>query len=169
MSKESSVAPTERVNIVYQSATGNAQEQVELPLKILMLGDFTGQKDERPIENRAPINVDKDNFTDVMAQQNLQVTMSVPDKLSAEEGGSLPVTLQFRSLADFTPENIVHQVPDLDTLLKLRSALHALKGPLGNIPAFRRRLQDLLNNADSREKLMKELGMKPGETTTQKQ
>jgi type VI secretion system protein ImpB len=169
MSKESSVAPTERVNIVYQSATGNAQEQVELPLKILMLGDFTGQKDERPIENRAPINVDKDNFSDVMAQQNLQVTMSVPDKLSAEAGSSLPVTLQFRNLADFTPENIVHQVPELDTLLKLRSALHALKGPLGNIPAFRRRLQDLLNNADSREKLMKELGMKPGETTTQKQ
>jgi type VI secretion system protein ImpB len=167
MSKESSVAPTERVNIVYQSAAGNAQEQVELPLKILMLGDFTGQKDERPVENRAPINVDKDNFTDVMAQQNLQVTMSVPDRLSAEGGSSLPVTLQFRSLADFTPENIVHQVPELDTLLKLRSALHALKGPLGNIPAFRRRLQDLLNNADSREKLMKELGMTPGETTKQ--
>ncbi|MDY7225754.1 type VI secretion system contractile sheath small subunit [Hyalangium rubrum] len=169
MSKESSVAPKERVNIVYQSATGNAQEQVELPLKLLMLGDFTGQKDERPVEDRAPINVDKDNFNDVMAQQNLQVTLSVSDKLSQEQGSSLPVTLQFRSLADFTPENIVNQVPELDTLLKLRGALNALKGPLGNIPAFRRRLQDLLNSADSREKLMKELGMKPDEVAAPKQ
>jgi type VI secretion system protein ImpB len=169
MSKESSVAPTERVNILYQSATGNAQEQVELPLKILMLGDFTGQKDERPIEERAPINVDKDNFSDVMAQQNLQVTLSVPDRLSQEEGASMPVTLQFRNLSDFAPESIVHQVPELDTLLKLRTALNALKGPLGNIPAFRRRLQDLLNSADSREKLMKELGMKPDGNNAPKQ
>jgi type VI secretion system protein ImpB len=169
MSKESSVAPTERFNIVYQPATGNAQEQVELPLKILMLGDFTGQKDERPIEERAPINVDKDNFSDVMAQQNLQVTLSVSDRLSQEEGASLPVTLQFRNLSDFAPESIVHQVPELDTLLKLRTALNALKGPLGNIPAFRRRLQDLLNSADSREKLMKELGMTPDEKKAPKQ
>jgi type VI secretion system protein ImpB len=169
MSKESSVAPTERINILYQSLTGNAQEQVELPLKILMLGDFTGQKDERPIEERAPISVDKDNFSDVMAQQNLQVTLSVPDRLSQEQGASMPVTLQFRNLSDFAPESIVHQVPELDTLLKLRTALNALKGPLGNIPAFRRRLQDLLNSADSREKLMKELGLKPDQNTSPKQ
>lgn len=169
MSKETSVAPTERVNIVYQSATGNAQEQVELPLKILMLGDFTGKPDDRPIEERAPINVDKDNFNDVMAQQNLQVTMSVPDKLSQEEGVSLPVTLQFRNLSDFTPESIVHQVPELEKLLRLRASLHALKGPLGNIPAFRRKLQDLLNDADGRQALMRELGMKPDEKSEPKQ
>jgi type VI secretion system protein ImpB len=169
MSKETSVAPTERVNIVYQSATGNAQEQVELPLKILMLGDFTGKPDERPIEERAPINVDKDNFNDVMAQQNLQVTLSVPDKLSQEEGVSLPVTLQFRNLSDFTPESIAHQVPELEKLLRLRASLHALKGPLGNIPAFRRKLQDLLNDADGRQALMRELGMKPDEKSEPKQ
>lgn len=166
MSKETSVAPTERVNIVYQPSTGNNQEQVELPLKILMMGDFTGQKDERPIEDRAPINIDKDNFNDVLAQQNLQVTLSVPDKLSQEEGASLAMTLQFRNLADFSPESIVHQVPELEKLLRLRAALHALKGPLGNIPAFRRRLQDLLNDSDSREMLMRELGMKPDEQSS---
>jgi len=169
MSKETSVAPTERINIVYQPSTGNGQEQVELPLKILMMGDFTGMPDERPIEERAPINVDKDNFNDVMAQQNLQVSLSVPDKLSQEEGTSLPVTLQFRNLTDFTPENVVHQVPELEKLLRLRHALSALKGPLGNIPAFRRRLQDLLNDADSRQTLMRELGLKADEKNEPKQ
>ncbi len=69
MSKEQSVAPKERVNITYKPATGNAKEEVELPLKMLMLGDYTGRPDPRPLEDRKPINVDKDNFSKVMSEQ----------------------------------------------------------------------------------------------------
>ncbi|PTL83685.1 type VI secretion system contractile sheath small subunit [Vitiosangium sp. GDMCC 1.1324] len=160
MSKESSVAPTERVNIVYKPATGNMQEQVELPLKMLMMGDFTGREDGRPLEERAPINVDKMNFTEVMAQQNLKVSLSVDDKLSGEQGVSLPVSLEFKSLADFAPESIVNQVPELRKLLELRSALNALKGPLGNVPAFRKKLQSMLADDEGRKRLIDELGLK---------
>ncbi len=159
MSKESSVAPTERVNIVYKPATGNAQEQVELPLKVLMLGDFTGQEDARPLEQRAPINVDKANFNDVMAQQNLKVTLTAADKLSADPGATMSVSLQFKNLNDFSPESVVNQVPELKKLLELRSALNALKGPLGNLPAFRKKLQALLADEDGRKALIKELGL----------
>ena len=164
MSKESSVAPTERVNIVYKPATGNMQEQVELPLKMLMMGDFTGRQDDRPLEDRAPINVDKMNFTEVMAQQNLKVDISVTDKLSNEDGTNLPVSLQFKSLADFAPESIVNQVPELRKLLELRSALNALKGPLGNVPAFRKKLQTMLADDEGRKRLINELGLNGGET-----
>lgn len=160
MSKESSVAPTERVNIVYKPATGNMQEQVELPLKMLMMGDFTGRQDDRPLEDRAPINVDKMNFTEVMSQQNLKVSISVDDKLSGEQGVSLPVSLEFKSLADFAPESIVNQVPELRKLLELRSALNALKGPLGNVPAFRKKLQAMLSDDEGRKRLIDELGLK---------
>ncbi|NVJ25476.1 MULTISPECIES: type VI secretion system contractile sheath small subunit [Myxococcus] len=159
MSKESSVAPTERVNIVYKPATGNAQEQVELPLKVLMMGDFTGQADDRPLEQRAPINVDKGNFNEVMAQQNLKVTLTAADKLSNEAGASMSVSLQFKNLSDFTPESVVNQVPELKKLLELRSALNALKGPLGNLPAFRKKLQALLADEEGRKALIKELGL----------
>ena len=159
MSKESSVAPTERVNIVYKPATGNAQEQVELPLKVLMLGDFTGQEDARPLEQRAPINVDKANFNEVMAQQNLKVTLTAADKLSADANATMNVTLQFKNLNDFSPESVVNQVPELKKLLELRSALNALKGPLGNLPAFRKKLQALLADEDGRKALIKELGL----------
>ena len=48
MAKEGSVAPRERVNIVYRPATGDAQEEVELPLKFLVMSDFTGKPDDRP-------------------------------------------------------------------------------------------------------------------------
>ena len=158
MGKEGSVAPKERVNIVYKPATGNAQEEVELPLKILMMGDYTGRADSTPVEERKPINVDKDNFNDVMAKQGLQLNLSVGDKLS-EGGGDMAVTLRFNSLADFGPEGVVNQVPELRKLLELRTALNALKGPLGNIPAFRRKIQGLLGDAEGRQKLMSELGL----------
>ncbi|CAM3069032.1 type VI secretion system contractile sheath small subunit [Corallococcus sp. ZKHCc1 1396] len=161
MSKENSVAPTERVNIVYKPATGNAQEQVELPLKTLVMGDFTGREDDRPLEQRAPINVDKSNFNEVMAQQDLRVTLSAADKLSNEPGATMAVTLQFKSLSDFAPESVVNQVPELKKLLELRSALNALKGPLGNLPAFRKKLQSMLNDEEGRKKLIEELGLKP--------
>lgn len=159
MAKEASVAPKERVNIVYKPAT-DGQEEVELPLKILAIGDYTGRRDARPVEDRKPINIDKDNFTEVMEKHELAIDMTVPDRLSGEEGGEMAVSLQFRSLKDFTPEGVVEQVPELRKLLELRNALVALKGPLGNRPAFRRQLEQLLlNDPEGRARLMAELGL----------
>ncbi len=163
MANEQSVAPKERVNITYKPATGDAQEDVELPLKTLVVGDFLGHKDERPVEERKPINVDKDNFNQVMTEHKLAVTISVADKLTGEADATRAASLQFKTLADFTPDGIVQQVPELAQLLELRNALAALKGPLGNTPAFRRKIQSLLTDADSRKKLMDELGL--GEET----
>jgi len=158
-SKDVTVAPKERVNIVYKAQVGDAQEETELPLKILMVGDYSGRTDDTPLEDRKPIKIDKDNFNDVMAKQDLKVDIAVPDKLSGEKDASLSMKLQFKRLDDFAPEGIVNQVPELKTLLELRSALTALKGPLGNIPAFRKKIQGLLGDADARQKLMKELGL----------
>ena len=70
MAKEGSVAPRERVNIIYKPATGDAKEEKELPLKMMVMGDFTGRPDDRPLEDRKPINVDKDNFSDVMRSRS---------------------------------------------------------------------------------------------------
>ena len=80
-----SVAPRERVNITYRPASEGAQEDVELPFKILVLGDFTGRDDDRPIEERPPISVDKDNFEKVMAAQQLGVEISGPNALHDPE------------------------------------------------------------------------------------
>src|SRR5919205_691206 len=77
MSKEGSVAPKERVNITYKPATGNAKEEVELPLKLLMLGDYTLRPDPRPLEDRKPVSIDKDNFQKVMAEQKVALSFNV--------------------------------------------------------------------------------------------
>ena len=159
MGKEGSVAPKERVNITYKPATGDQQEEVELPLRFMMMGDYTGKPDETPLEERKPIKIDKDNFNEVMAEHNLSLDLTVDDKLSGDDGSEMAVSLKFNGLKDFTPEGIAEQVPELRQLMQLRSALTALKGPLGNIPKFRKKIQGLLGDDDARERLMKELGM----------
>ncbi len=159
-SKDQSVAPKERVNIVYKSQVGDAQEETELPLKILVVGDYTGRADDTPLEERKPINVDKENFDEVMAKQDLSAKVQVADRLSTEKDATLNLDLKFRSLADFGPEGIASQVPELKKMLELRKALTALKGPLGNIPAFRKKIQAMLGDDAARAKLMKELGLK---------
>jgi type VI secretion system protein ImpB len=164
MSKEGSVAPKERVNITYKPATGNAKEEVELPLKLLMLGDYTQRPDPRPLEERKPINVDKDNFSKVMAEQKLNLAYNVKDTLSEEQDSELTVNLKFRRLSDMEPEAIANQVPELKKLMDLRAALTALKGPLGNEKAFRNKIQSILGDPGQRNKLITELGLaKEGE------
>jgi type VI secretion system protein ImpB len=99
----------------------------------------------------------------VMEKHELGTDLNVPDQLSgSEDGAELAVSLKFKNLKDFTPEGVANQVPELKKLLELRAALTALKGPLGNRPAFRKQMQNLLSDDGSRKKLMDELGMGEG-------
>lgn len=159
MTKEGSIAPKERVNIVYRPATGDAQEEVELPLKLLILGDFTLQADDRMVEDRDPVSIDKDNFNDVLKGQGLGLTLNVPNKLSGQEDDQMAVNLQFNSMKDFEPDAIVQKIPELAKLMELREALKALKGPLANVPDFRKKVQELVKDGGARERLLKELGI----------
>ncbi|MFC1852439.1 type VI secretion system contractile sheath small subunit [candidate division CSSED10-310 bacterium] len=158
MAKEASVAPKERVNIVYKPATGDAKEEVELPLKVLVMGDFTNRADDTPVEDRKALNIDKDNFDSVLSSQNLKLDASV-DKLSEEPDAKMSVSLDFKSMKDFDPDSIIEKVPELKQLIDLRNALKALKGPLGNVPDFRKKIQELVQDEGARERLLKELGL----------
>jgi type VI secretion system protein ImpB len=159
MASEGSVAPKERINIVYKPATGDAKQEVELPLKLMMLGDYTLRQDDTPLEDRKPIGVDKDNFGEVMRKHDLAADLNVPNRLSGNAGDEMSVSLKFGALKDFEPESVVRQVPELNQLLELREALTALKGPLGNVPAFRKKIQAALADDAGRERLLKELGI----------
>ncbi len=158
MPREQSIAPKERVNITYQSSVEGAQEEVELPLRILMLGDYTGRTDDRPIEERTPIAIDKQSFDKVLESQDLEVSLSVDNTLSADTG-CLEAKLRFRKLSDFRPEAIVAQVPELRRLLEIRQALVALKGPIANRPRFAREIERILADPDARARLGRELAL----------
>jgi len=156
--KEGSVAPEERVNILFKPATEGATEEKELPLKMLFMGDFTMRPEETPIEDRKKIRIDKTNFDDVMRSLNLELAMTVPNRLSGKEGEDLPVTIRISGLKNFSPDSVAQQVPELNKLLELRAALQSLKGPLGNVPAFKKKIDSLLSDAAARQRLLQELG-----------
>lgn len=159
MPNDGSVSPKERVNIVYKPATGDVQAEVELPLKLMVVGDFTQRKDDTMLEDRKPISVDKDNFDKVMQSQGLSLQLKVPNKLSDDPEAEMTADLKFETLKDFGPDAIVEMVPELAKLMQLREALKALKGPLSNVPNFRKKLQDLVNDEKTRDALLQELGL----------
>jgi type VI secretion system protein ImpB len=157
---DGSIAPRERVNIRYKSATGDAQEQRELPLKMLFVGDYTLRADDTPLAERKAININKDNFSKVMSGQKLGLDFGVQNKLdeNAKPGDEMGVKLKFDSLADFKPEAVAKQVPELNKLLELRQALVSLKSPLGNNKAFQKKIKDIVENEETRKKILGELG-----------
>ncbi|MDH5546868.1 MAG: type VI secretion system contractile sheath small subunit [Gammaproteobacteria bacterium] len=157
MSNDVSVAPKERVNITYKAATGDAQAEVELPFKMLMLGDYSGKKDETPLEERKAISIDKDNFNSVLKSHGIEMSFNVANKLSAEEGEEMSVALKIENMRDFEPESVASQIPEVNQLIELRNALTALKGPLGNVPAFRRKLEQMMLDDELRQKLLDEI------------
>lgn len=160
MAKEATIAPKERINIKYVPATGGQEAEVELPLKMMILGDFTGREDETPIADRNTVSVDKNNFKSVLKETNLSLKSSVPDRLSEQgDDAEIAIDLTFDSLQDFKPDSIAQQVPEVKKLIDLREALVALKGPLGNVPAFREKLQELLGSEEARDKLLSELSL----------
>ena len=165
MAKEGSVAPKERVNIVYKTDVGDAQEEVELPFRFLVVGDFTGKEQpDVPVEQRTLVSVDKTNFDDVLAGQQVATDLSVPNELTDNtDGEELAVSLRFENMKDFSPDAITQQVPELSGLVGLRDALTMLKSPLGNSPAFRKQLERMLTDPESRERILKELNMNVGD------
>ncbi|MBW8185411.1 type VI secretion system contractile sheath small subunit [Shewanella nanhaiensis] len=157
MAKDGTVAPKERINIKYVPSTGDQQAEMELPLKMLIVGDFKGHAEDTQLEERQSVSVNKTNFESIMKESSLSVNTTVANKLTDNESDELNVELNFSSMKDFSPDAIATQVPEINKLIELREALVALKGPLGNIPSFRTKLQELIETEDSREQLLAEL------------
>ncbi|MCU1727863.1 type VI secretion system contractile sheath small subunit [Pseudomonas sp. 7P_10.2_Bac1] len=160
MAKESSVAPKERINITFKPATGGAQEEIELPLKLLVVGDYIHRFDGRKLEDRKPIAIDKMTFDEVLSKQGLELALSVPNRLQGEDStDELAIGLRVNAMKDFNPASLVEQIPELKKLMELRDALVALKGPLGNAPSFRKAIEGVLADDVSRARVLSELDL----------
>src|ERR1700712_4766025 len=102
--------PAARVNIKLDVHTGGVQKKVELPLKMLVIGDFSNGKTKGSVQSRSKINVNKNNFDAVLAELSPSVSYGVKDTISAD-GGELLIDMSFKSLKDFHPEQVVKKIP----------------------------------------------------------
>lgn len=150
-----------RVQLSYDVEIGDAIENKELPFVMGVMGDFTGQQDPNnplpKLKERKFVNVDLDNFDEVMQGMAPKASYRVKNKLSPE-GGEFAVNLEFKSLDDFSPEAVVQQVEPLRKLLEARTKLSDLRNKLAGNDKLEDVLSDVLNNTEKLKQLGQEAG-----------
>lgn len=152
---ENSVAPKERINITYKTKTNNQEADVELPLKLMVMANLTGYNDT-PVEDREVVSINKINFDQVMEKMDIKTNFAVENKLGLGSD-EINVELKISNMKDFSPDNIAKQIPEINQLLELRKALVSLKGPMGNIPDFRKAVLDALKDKKTKQELLLEI------------
>ncbi|AUU85750.1 type VI secretion system contractile sheath small subunit [Leclercia adecarboxylata] len=147
--------PKARINLKLALHTGGAQKKVELPLKILTVGDFSNGKETRMLSEREKININKNNFDSVLAEFNPEINLAVQNTLSGD--GEENIRLQFSSMKDFEPEQVARQIPQLRAMLAMRNLLRDLKSNLLDNATFRKELEKILKDPALTQELRDEM------------
>ncbi|MFV3306512.1 type VI secretion system contractile sheath small subunit [Pseudomonas sp. NY15181] len=148
--------PKARVNIKLDLHTGGAQKKVELPLKLMVMGDYSNGREQRPLSERSKINIDKNNFDNVLAEFSPSLKLAVENTL-ANDASEAAVELAFKSMKDFEPEQVARQIPQLRALLAMRNLLRDLKSNLLDNATFRHELERILKDDALSDELRAEL------------
>ena len=148
-----------RVNITYDVEIGGAIQLKELPFVIGVMGDFVGKPDEPlpALKQRKFVEIDPDNFNQVMAGMKPRLAYSVENKLQ-NDGSKLGVELKFNGIEDFEPDNIVNQVEPLRKLVEARQKLADLRSKMDGNEKLESILEDVISNADKQKQLSDALG-----------
>lgn len=149
-----------RVQITYDVEVGDAIELKELPFVVGVLGDFVGKPEEMlpALKNRKFVEIDRDNFNQVMAGMKPRLAFSTENKLQ-DDGSKLGIELKFNSIEDFEPDNIVQQVDPLRKLVEARQKLSDLRSKMDGNEKLENMLNDLIASADQQKELSDTLGL----------
>lgn len=155
-----------RVQITYDVETNGALQKVELPFVVGVLADLSGQPKEalKGIKDRKFVNIDADNFDEVLAKSAPRLAFRVDNKLT-DENTQIPVELNFKSLDDFSPAKVAEQVPALKELLDMRQRLSQLLTKMEGNDKLESLLSEVLGSTEKAAALAKDLGVNNGGET----
>lgn len=148
--------PKARVNIKLDLHTGGAQKKVELPLKLMMMGDYSNGKEQRSLSERSKVDINRNNFDSVLAEFSPSLKLAVENTL-VNDHSDTSVELSFQSMKDFEPEQVARQIPQLRALLAMRNLLRDLKSNLLDNATFRHELERILKDDALSDELRAEL------------
>ena len=153
-----------RVHITYDVETEGAQIQRELPFVMGVMGDFSGDPTVplRPLSERKFIQIDRDNFNDVMARIAPGLKLKVDNTL-AGDGSQMAVDLKFNSIDDFEPGRVAEQVPALKALMETRNKLRDLMSKVDRSQELESLLEQVLKNEGELKSLSGQLGLAKGD------
>lgn len=148
-----------RVHITYDVETNGAVQEKELPFVMGVMGDYSGDNTEskKPLKDRKFSQIDRDNFNEVMRNINPQVNMKVDNTLEGD-GSEMSVNLDFKSMEDFEPQNIVNKVEPLQKLMETRNKLRDLLTKADRSEELENLLEDVLSSTEALAALQTELG-----------
>ncbi len=151
-----------RVHITYDLEVGGAIQLKELPFVVGVMGDFSGKPAEPlpRLKERKFVSVDRDNFDQVLAGMKPRLAFKVDNRL-AEDNTQLSVELNFKSLQDFEPEQVVNQVEPLRKLLEARRRLSDLVHKVDGNEKLETILQEVISNSEALKKVGKAAGVQP--------
>jgi type VI secretion system protein ImpB len=158
--------PKARINLKLDLHTGGAQKKVELPLKLLVAGDFSFGQDTRAVAEREKVDINKNNFNAVLADYHPKATITVENKLAGDDS-EMMVDVDFSSMDEFKPEVIASKVPELRALMAARNLLRDLKSNLLDNATFRRELEKILKDPVLSSRLRDELQAISGSALSQ--
>ncbi|NBU76610.1 MAG: type VI secretion system contractile sheath small subunit [Planctomycetes bacterium] len=149
-----------RVQITYDVETNGALQKVELPFVVGVLADLSGQPKEglKAVKDRKFVNVDRDNFDDVLEKSAPRLAFRVDNKLT-KDNTELAVELNFKSMEDFTPAKVAEQVAPLKELLDMRQRLSQLLNKMEGNDKLEQLLSDVLGSTEKAAALAKEMGL----------
>ncbi|WP_417448753.1 type VI secretion system contractile sheath small subunit [Klebsiella aerogenes] len=156
MSSWQSEIPKARINLRLDIHTGGAQKKSELPLKLLLAGNFSNGRETAPLSERSKININKLNMQNVIAELAPSVSFDVKHANGDEETEE-KINLTFRNMKDFTPEQVARNIPRLQAMLTMRNLLRDLRANLLDDAGFRRELLNILRNPDLSDELRAEI------------
>lgn len=148
--------PKARVNIKLDLHTGGTQKKIELPLKLMVIGDYSNGSEERQLSERNKVGINKNNFDSVLAEFAPGLKLSVKNTL-VDESTDTSVVLNFQGMKDFEPEQVARQIPPLRALLAMRNLLRDLKSNLLDNATFRSELERILKDDTLSDELRAEL------------
>ncbi|MCB2181950.1 MAG: type VI secretion system contractile sheath small subunit [Desulfobulbaceae bacterium] len=156
-----------RVQITYDVEVGDAIEMKEIPFVVGVLSDLSGKPDEPlpKLKERKFIEIDRDNFNNVLAGMKPRLAYRVDNKLT-DDDSQMAVELRFKSMDDFHPERVAEQVGPVRKLVEARKRLSELLNKLDGNDKLDELLQDVISSTDSLEKLGQEAGVEKKEDKT---
>lgn len=149
--------PKSRITLVYRTKINGQREDVKLPFRVVVLGDFSqGSSKDRQLDldERAMRSVTGSNINELMKDMGMSISFEVDDKVSADGQGKVQVELPIDRIKSFHPDEIVHHVPKLKALMLLRKLLMEMQSDIDNRKELRRTLYELFSNKEQLQKLL---------------
>ncbi len=143
--------PRSRLTLTYRTTINGEPETVDLPFRLLVMGDFSLNSSEdrkKDLDVRGLRSINGRNLDSVMKDMKMSVDLEVADRISPEADGNMKVSLPIHSMKSFSPDEIVKHVPKLKALMLLKGLLQELQSSIDNRKDLRKLVQELYSKPE---------------------